>query len=491
MFGVLLVEFCQICSLHCVGRASDSRNYLPQSCDTDKTGTLAATLIIMRPAGGAFEDANLPAAIDDGNIIDQSGRGAADNTVKVQQHTRPAPGGPLEPSNSSRSVGQQSTVPAGATVGPMSVDAAAVAGNEAAAVAAMGILGIGLNGKRPAAGYGQPGVDTVTADAAANAAAGYPGYPSAAAAAAVAAGRPVERDHISRSAVLQLIWHPSDSAVKPIVANRRIERLPEVQYDGNSLPFEPLNLQQMLDSDQQELEGFLTHIYRTIASSAPVKDKVNVLNYFESLCSDTAAANVLINSSLTVLFVRMLRNGKMPLLRIRLASVLGLLVRHATYIADELAGTQLVEILTEALKDKQERVRRRWVGSVHTVMLHLRLYTELMSSLGLHLSRVLAETQVLCLETRRPNQQQFLAAYTAAIEHMLDCQVIRQFHSFIHASVQDASFALQYSLTCPLYQTMFQQSAVDCCCMQSDGNSWRASLLHCHSAARQRSCQCS
>eukprot|EP00878_Enallax_costatus_P014385 GHUV01015045.1.p1 GENE.GHUV01015045.1~~GHUV01015045.1.p1 ORF type:complete len:568 (+),score=192.73 GHUV01015045.1:581-2284(+) len=303
--------------------------------------------------GGGSEDASMPTAIDDGNLIDQSGRGAADKTVKVQQHTRPgaAAGGPLEPSNSSRAVGQQSTVPAGS----MPIDAAAVASSEAAAIAAMSRLRMGVSSNGPAAGYGQPGLDTVTAEAAAGAAAGYPGYPSATAAAAVATGRPVESDKISRSAVLQLIWHPSDSAVKPIVANRRIERLPEVQYDPKALPFEPLNLQQMLDSDQQELESFLTHIYRTIASSAPVKDKVNVLNYFESLCSDTAAANVLINSSLTVLFVRMLRNGKMPLLRIRLASVLGLLVRHATYIADELASTQLVEILTEALKDKQER----------------------------------------------------------------------------------------------------------------------------------------
>lgn len=100
-------------------------------------------------------------------------------------------------------------------------------------------------------------------------------------------------------------------------------------------------------------------VYRTIASSAPVKQKANMLAYFESLCSDTAAANVLINSSLTVLFVRMLRNGKLPLLRIRLASVLGLLIRHATYISDELAATQLVVILTEALSDNSERVRRR------------------------------------------------------------------------------------------------------------------------------------
>lgn len=94
-------------------------------------------------------------------------------------------------------------------------------------------------------------------------------------------------------------------------------------------------------SPPQDLEAFLTHIYRALAAATPLKDKVNVLTYFETLCVDTTAANVLINSSLTMLFVRMLRNSRAPLLRVRLASVLGLLVRHATFIAEELAATQV------------------------------------------------------------------------------------------------------------------------------------------------------
>lgn len=95
----------------------------------------------------------------------------------------------------------------------------------------------------------------------------------------------------------------------------------------------------MLSCEQRELETFLTDIYRAIASAAPLKDKVNVLSYFETLCQDTNAANVLINSSLTILFIRMLKTTKAPTLKVRLASVLGLLVRHATFIADELATT--------------------------------------------------------------------------------------------------------------------------------------------------------
>ncbi|KAJ9520906.1 hypothetical protein QJQ45_014112 [Haematococcus lacustris] len=168
-----------------------------------------------------------------------------------------------------------------------------------------------------------------------------------------------------------LIWHASDAAVKPIVANRRIERLPEPRYEAKSLPFTPLSLQEMLHADQKELENFLTLIYRAIASAAPLKDKVNVLSYFETLCVDTNSANVLINSSLAILFIRMMRNARAPTLRIRLASVLGLLVRHATFIAEELAQTGVIDILTEALKDKNERVRRRVMATLGELLFYI------------------------------------------------------------------------------------------------------------------------
>lgn len=79
----------------------------------------------------------------------------------------------------------------------------------------------------------------------------------------------------------------------------------------------------MCSAEQAQLEVFLEHVYRAIASAAPLKDKVNVLSYFETLCVETNAANTLVNSSLTVLFVRMLKNARALSLRIRLASVLG------------------------------------------------------------------------------------------------------------------------------------------------------------------------
>ena len=160
-----------------------------------------------------------------------------------------------------------------------------------------------------------------------------------------------------------LLWsladHPSDSQVKPIVLNRRIEVTPEPHFDVSALPFEALTVSEMLGSNQPDLEKFLTRVYRSVAHSSPINEKVNALSYFETLCCDTASANVLINSSLMTLFVRMLRASKAPALRVRLTSVMGLLLRHATYVTEELAASGVVAVLTECLKDANERVRRR------------------------------------------------------------------------------------------------------------------------------------
>ena len=101
------------------------------------------------------------------------------------------------------------------------------------------------------------------------------------------------------------------------ILNRRIEVTPEPHFDASALPFEALTVSEMLGSNQPDLETFLTRVYRCVAHSSPINEKVNALSYFETLCCDTASANVLINSSLMTLFVRMLRASKAPALRVR------------------------------------------------------------------------------------------------------------------------------------------------------------------------------
>jgi serine/threonine-protein kinase ULK4 len=64
-----------------------------------------------------------------------------------------------------------------------------------------------------------------------------------------------------------------------------------------------------------------------------------VLNYLQTICCDVSMANVIVNAPVTELLVRMLASARHPALRIRLACVLGLLVRYCTFIDDEVYAT--------------------------------------------------------------------------------------------------------------------------------------------------------
>lgn len=103
-------------------------------------------------------------------------------------------------------------------------------------------------------------------------------------------------------------------------------------------------------------ETFLNKIMGSIHGSAVMNEKLNTLKYLETLCTNIDAANILINGPLMPLLVKMLRTMKVPGLRVQLTSVMGLLIRHATLIEEELAGSGIVAVLTETLRDKQDKV---------------------------------------------------------------------------------------------------------------------------------------
>ncbi len=65
--------------------------------------------------------------------------------------------------------------------------------------------------------------------------------------------------------------------------------------------------------------------------------QVNVLNYLQSIISGQATANPVMDSPITALIVQMLRAPQQGAFQVLLATILGLLVRHCTFIPAGLA----------------------------------------------------------------------------------------------------------------------------------------------------------
>ncbi len=93
--------------------------------------------------------------------------------------------------------------------------------------------------------------------------------------------------------------------------------------------------------ESPEIEDHLNDLYNAIASNTQINEKINSLLYFESIIVNSNVSNRLINSAFMNLLVTMMKTIKTPQIRIRLCSVLGLLIRHSTVIENELAESDI------------------------------------------------------------------------------------------------------------------------------------------------------
>jgi len=65
-------------------------------------------------------------------------------------------------------------------------------------------------------------------------------------------------------------------------------------------------------------------------------EKLNALNYFETIIKNSHVSNRLVNSAFMNLLLKFLTQVKNIKIRIRVSSIIGQLVRHATVIDNEL-----------------------------------------------------------------------------------------------------------------------------------------------------------
>ena len=159
--------------------------------------------------------------------------------------------------------------------------------------------------------------------------------------------------------------HNSDTAVKPIIGNKQGLTSDNTQYNKDCLTFEPFSNEKIVQLiDTSEIEKHLQEVYNCMATNTTMNEKINALLYFESIIVNSNVANRLINSAFISLFLKMLKSIKSPVVRIRVCSVIGLLIRHATVIDNDLAESNLVVGLVETMQDKNEQVRRRAMAAL-------------------------------------------------------------------------------------------------------------------------------
>lgn len=83
---------------------------------------------------------------------------------------------------------------------------------------------------------------------------------------------------VPHKTIEQLIIHNSDTAVKPIVGNKEIEKIVEQSYNQQHLKFVPWTSEQVLQNiNTTEIESHLSDVYTSIASNTTINEKISTL----------------------------------------------------------------------------------------------------------------------------------------------------------------------------------------------------------------------
>ncbi|KAJ1414266.1 Serine/threonine-protein kinase, active site [Sesbania bispinosa] len=166
----------------------------------------------------------------------------------------------------------------------------------------------------------------------------------------------------------QVLWHPSDLSVRPVMPSRKVDKVSEVIP---SLPFEALQASDFVKMPKEQLEAVHNRILAILNGNTSIGEKQNVIRYLEMLSSNPDAANILTNGPIMLMLVKLLRQSKASALRVQLASLIGLLIRHSTFVDDSLANSGILGSLTDGLRDKQEKVRRFSMAALGELLFYI------------------------------------------------------------------------------------------------------------------------
>ncbi|KAK8623851.1 hypothetical protein V6N13_065214 [Hibiscus sabdariffa] len=173
--------------------------------------------------------------------------------------------------------------------------------------------------------------------------------------------------------ISQVLWHPSDLSVRPVMPSRKADKVSEVLP---SLPFEALQPPDYVRVSKEKLDALNSRIISILGGSTGIGEKQNVIRYLEMLSNNTDAANILTNGPIMLMLVKMLRLSKTSALRVQLASLIGLLIRHSTFIEDDLANSGILGALTDGLRDRQEKVRRFSMAALGELLFYISTQNE-------------------------------------------------------------------------------------------------------------------
>ncbi|BAD81407.1 putative FUSED serine/threonine kinase [Oryza sativa Japonica Group] len=163
-------------------------------------------------------------------------------------------------------------------------------------------------------------------------------------------------------------WHPTDLAVKPVMPGRKGDKAVETVP---MLPFEALPAVDYIKLPREQMNAFNSQILQSLSGTFQVSEKQNIIKYLEMLSINSDAANIITNGPIMLLLIKMLRLSKTSVLRVQIASLMGLLIRYSTILDIELASSGIFNALSDGLRDKHDKLRRFCMATLGELLFYI------------------------------------------------------------------------------------------------------------------------
>ncbi|CAM0880684.1 unnamed protein product [Alopecurus aequalis] len=175
------------------------------------------------------------------------------------------------------------------------------------------------------------------------------------------------------SNIFEAFWHPTDLAVKPVMPSKKGDKATEAIP---VLPFEALPAADYIKLPREQMNAFNSQIIQSLSGSFQVSEKQNIIRYLELLSMNSDAANIITNGPIMSLLIKMLRLSKSSVLRVQVASLMGLLIRYSTILDAELASSGIVNALSDGLRDRHDKLRRFCMATLGELLFYISTQTD-------------------------------------------------------------------------------------------------------------------
>jgi serine/threonine-protein kinase ULK4 len=175
------------------------------------------------------------------------------------------------------------------------------------------------------------------------------------------------------SNIFEAFWHPTDLAVKPVMPSKKGDKATEAVP---VLPFETLPAADYIKLPREQMNAFNSQIIQSLSGSFQVSEKQNIIRYLELLSMNSDAANIITNGPVMSLLIKMLRLSKTSVLRVQVASLMGLLIRYSTILDADLASSGIVNALSDGLRDRHDKLRRFCMATLGELLFYISTQTD-------------------------------------------------------------------------------------------------------------------